>query len=131
MIGYIINEDVTPEELVALKTACKGYDVEIHEWPHGVANLPSDINVAILIVRNSNTQLEETRTIAAVNAAIRIVCVYLEDIAEISEICQRYCSSKVSGGLGALGDALMGNDQIQEKYDGSAASKNPQKHHKC
>lgn len=129
MVAYILNENVTDEELAAVRGGVQSVTVKV--WPIPSQELPEDIEVAILIVRSNSTGLEEARVVNLVRAAIRIVCVYLDLIDSPSELSVKYCSSKVAIGSGNLGEAIGGNDNIQEAPDGSAAAKNTQKPHNC
>jgi hypothetical protein len=129
MAFYIVNENVTPEELSAIKEAVPGGDVQI--WPDGDIILPADTAAGILIVRMKSTVLEEQRAINLTGAALRIICLYLENIADTSEVSQKYCSARVAIGDGALGEALKGNDRVQQDADGASAARNRQKPHNC
>lgn len=131
MTAYILNENISDEELSSIKNAAEVSGIQVDRWPDESSSLPADIEAAILIIREKNTSLEESRALAAVSASVRIVCVFLEDVSPVSELSQKYCSAKVAIGAGTLGDALAGNDSIQEKPDGTPADKNPQKPHNC
>ncbi|NBB53423.1 hypothetical protein GVN24_34665 [Rhizobium sp. CRIBSB] len=130
MKAYVVNESVTAGELAQLAAAA-GTSFTVEIWPTATANLPSDANVAILIVRSASSTLEEARAMASVRASIRIVCVYLEDILEISDVAKKYCSAKVAIGAGGLGAALDGSDAIQQATSGDVAPKSVNKHHNC
>ena len=130
MTAYIINENVTSDEIGALNAATgSSYVADI--WPDETANVPPNITVAVLIVRSENTRLEETRAMAVISLGIRIVCIFIEPLQEISDLVKNYCSSKVAVGSAGLIDALKGNDGIQQDKEGKHAPKNPQKPHNC
>lgn len=128
MTAYAINEDVTDYELAAIQ---QHSPIKVMNWPAGGSALPGDSEAVILIVRESSTALEESRVLAAVNVGVRIVCVHLSEVRNLSELARKYCSAKVALESGALGDALNGNDQVQENHDGTPAPRNKQKPHNC
>ncbi|MEZ5881055.1 MAG: hypothetical protein R3D35_10395 [Nitratireductor sp.] len=131
MIAYVINEDVTEKEIRTITSALEGKEISVKPWPDGDAELPDAVDVAILIIRNDNTELEENRAIALTAAAIRIVCVFVTEVSSPGHLSQKYCSAKVAVEHGALWGALAGDDNAQEKFDGSPADRNPQKPHNC
>jgi hypothetical protein len=130
MAAYIINKEVNDKELQLINENSQGA-LAIQRWPTPDALTPSDIEIAILIVREASTPKEETRAIAIINAGFRIVCIHLDELKTVSELAKKYCSAQVSISGGALGDAIKGNDQVQEKHDGQPAPRNKQKPHNC
>lgn len=130
MAVYVINEDTASEELAALQSACTGlYDVS--RWPDQSANCPADTVATILIIRSTSTALEEARTIHTISLGLRVICVFLEEISPVSDLSQKYCSTKASLHGGSLLDALGGNEKIQEDSKGAPAARNRQKPHNC
>ncbi|MGC4407321.1 MULTISPECIES: hypothetical protein [Rhizobium] len=130
MKAYILNETVTKSELSQLENG-GGSSVTVELWPVGTSAVPGDAQVVILIVRSTSTDLEAARAMAAVRASVRIVCVYMEEIQEISDLAKKYCSAKVAIGSGGLGAALQGSDAVQQDTSGKDASKTTNKHRNC
>lgn len=130
MTAYIINENTSPSEIESLNVAV-GDMPEIATWPLASARLPHGISVAILIVREHSSELEEERAMAVINAGIRIVCVFIEKISTLSLVAEKYCSTKVSLVGGGLVEALKGSDEVQDDAEGKPAPRNPQRPHNC
>lgn len=130
MKAYVLNETVIEGEIAAL-VAAAGSSFSFESWPVASSSLPSDADVVILIVRAASTPLEEARAMASVRGSIRIVCVYMEDMSQISDVAKKYCSAKVAIGAGSLGAALDGSDSIQQDTAGDPAVKSVNKHHNC
>jgi hypothetical protein len=128
MTAYVINEHVTDIELNAVQEQSP---TKIMRWPAGTSSLPEDIEAAVLIIREMSTLLEESRAIVVVSGGIRIVCVYINEVEVVSELARKFCSAKVPLAGGGFGEALKGNDQLQQEHDGKDAPRNPQKPHNC
>ncbi|NIB55393.1 MULTISPECIES: hypothetical protein [Rhizobium/Agrobacterium group] len=130
MVVYVINQNFRSNELEALRSYSDNA-YEIRAWPPHSSSVPSDASAGIYLVREESTTIEEDRVINLINGVMRIICVFVEDIENISEIAQKYCSAKVFLEGGALVEALQGNDRIQQDGSGAPASRNPQKPHNC
>lgn len=128
MAAYVVNEDVAQIELDRLQAMSP---IKIQIWRVGDATLPKDTEAIILLIREDNSALEEKRVLTALNAGVRMICVYVTVVPNVSELVSKYCSAKVALESGGLGEALAGNDQVQEKHDGTPAPRNPQKPHNC
>ena len=128
MTFYVINENVTDAELSAIASAG---GQRINVWPNAASDLPSDISVGVLIIREESSALEEERVIQIISIGLRIVCVFMEELPKISDLAHKYCSAKVALNAGALGEALMGSDAVQQDDHGAPAPRNRQKPHNC
>ncbi|WP_368649862.1 hypothetical protein [Brucella intermedia] len=130
MTVYIINENPSDDEIRSIRDASKG-KYPVKSWPAGSVEIPADISVAILIIRETSTELEEARVVSTISKGIRIVCTFIERIDDISDLAIKYCSAKVSLSGGGFISAIEGNDRIQEDEKGEPADNNPQKRHNC
>lgn len=128
---YVLNENVSIQELDQLNSEANGQGHDVAEWPSGGDSLPDQISAAVAIIRSKSSDLEEKRAINCVSASIPIVCVYLDDQKTLSPLAEKFCTSKVSISSGSLADALGGNHAIQQSSDGGPAEKNKQKPHGC
>lgn len=130
MTVYVLNQDIEAHELEILRSS-SNKNHQIKNWPEHSVSVPFDASVGLYIVREKSTTLEDERVINLINRGLRIVCVFLEDLRVISELAQKYCSTKIVLAGGGLVEALQGNDQIQQDGSGAPAARNPQKPHNC
>lgn len=130
MTVYIINENPSDNEINSIRDASKGkYSVRI--LPDNSVEIPADVSVVILIIRERSTELEEKRVVATISKGIRIVCTFIEEVDDISDLAIKYCSAKVNISGGGFISAIEGDDRIQEDEKGEPADVNPQKRHNC
>lgn len=130
MTIYIINEDANGNELKSIQDNLDNTQ-SIKLWPQHTDAVPSDTESSILIMKEENSTLDEKRVINIINKGIRIICIYIEEVNEISSLAKKYCSVKVPLLGSELLDAINGNDSIQQDQKGADAPNNPQKRHSC